>query len=191
MQNPVYFISEWNVPPKGGIFFLTQAWGGFLSLTSVILAVQQFPAMKPLTWIGLSIAAVFVLSKIATAGNASRLNFTVSNVQPGLSGLNPVITLNLVAQNPTSESFQINAVVANVFLNGQPIGNISGFVPVTVQPTSQANIPLRVQLSGLELIDQVLGILNGSAGVAAAVRITGTVNLDGSNIPIDVTYQAL
>lgn len=147
--------------------------------------------MKLLPTIGLAAAALYVLSKLSFAGNAARLNYTVSGMGLSMSGLNPVMSINLVVQNPTNQIFNVAALVANVSLNGQPIGNVAGFQPVSIPATSQANVPLTVTISGLSLVSDVVNILNGSAGVTALLHITGTVNANSTLLPIDVQYQAL
>lgn len=147
--------------------------------------------MKLLPALGIAAVALYLLSKLSFAGNASRLNYTISGLSLQMSGLNPVISINLVAQNPTNQTFNVAAIVANVSLNGQPLGNVAGFQPVTILPTAQASIPLTVTLSGLSLINDVVGILNGTAGASALLHITGTVNANQTLLPIDVQYQAL
>jgi hypothetical protein len=147
--------------------------------------------MKLLPALGLGVAAVYVLSKLSFAGNASRLNYTISGISLGMSGLNPVISLNLVIQNPTNQIFNVAAIVANVSLNGEAIGNVAGFTPVSIPAASQANVPLTVTVSGLSLISDVVGILNGSSGVSALLHVTGTVNANSTLLPIDVQYQAV
>jgi len=147
--------------------------------------------MKLLPTVGLAVAALYVLSKLSFAGNASRLNYSISGMGLSMNGLNPVISMNLVVQNPTNQIFNVAAIVANVALNNEPIGNVAGFTPVTIAAASQANVPLTVTISGLSLISDVVNILNGTAGVSALLHITGTVNANATLLPIDVQYQAL
>ena len=141
--------------------------------------------------IGLGVAGLYILSKLSFAGNASRLNYTISGMGLSMSGINPVMSINLVVQNPTTEVFNVTAIVANAALNGEPLGNVAGFTPVSIAATSQANVPLTITISGLSLISDVVNILNGTAGVSALLHITGTVNANGTLLPIDVQYQAL
>ncbi len=147
--------------------------------------------MKLLPTVGIAAAVLFLLSKLSFAGNASRLNYTISGMNLSYSGLNLVVLLNLVIQNPTNQTFNVAAIVANVTLNGQPVGNVAGFQPVNVLPTSQASVPLTVTVSDLALITTLVNIMNGTAGVSALLHLTGTVNANATNIPIDVQYQAL
>jgi len=153
--------------------------------------------MKLLSTIGLALAGFYLLSKLSFAGNASRLNYTVSGMSLGMNGLNLVVSINLVVQNPTNQIFNVAAIVANVgLISGTPsqeqlLGNVAGFMPVTIPATSQANVPLTVTISGLSLISDIVNIFNGSAGVTAQLHITGTVNANSTLLPIDVKYQAL
>jgi hypothetical protein len=147
--------------------------------------------MKLIPAIGLAAAGLYVLSKLSFAANASRLNYSLAGMTMTMNGINPVIAMYLIAQNPTNETFQVNAITGTVLLNGTIIGNLAGFVPVTVNPTNQASIPLTVTLSGLSLISYVVGVLNGTAGTQAILRLTGTVNANGTLLPVDVQYQAL
>ncbi len=47
-----------------------------------------------------------------------------------LNGLSPVITLELIVQNPSNVSFTIASLAGNVTSDGTQVGNVSDFVPV-------------------------------------------------------------
>lgn len=148
--------------------------------------------MKLLPAVGLTIAGLFVLSKVMTASAASRINFTLGNIGISSSGITPIVQLTVLAQNPTDKSITISSIVGNVLLNGQLIGNIPpvGF-PITVAANSQSQIPISVMLQGLSLISDVVSMLSGTAGLSAVVSLTGTVNVDGLLLPLNLSYRII
>jgi hypothetical protein len=147
--------------------------------------------MKLLPGILLAIGGIYVISKLTTAGSASRLNFTISNLQLGTSGLIPVISLNLLAQNPTNSSFVVQSIVANAFVNGEQVGNVSDFTPVSIGPNSQGSIPLTVLMNAAVVVEDVLNILTGAAGVSAVVSVVGTANISGLVLPVNLSYKII
>ena len=147
--------------------------------------------MKLLPTIALFGIGIYVLSKLSTAGVASRLNLFISNYSFSLQGITPIIQLQVTAQNVTNDSLQFNALTANAYLNGTLIGNVSGFVPVTINPLAQVYIPLTVIVNATALISDVVSILSGSAGFAAQLEAKGTANVSNLLLPVDLIYKAV
>jgi hypothetical protein len=132
---------------------------------------------------------VYVLSKVSSASAASSLNFIVTGYSFNTNGLYPTISVNVTAQNVSSQPVQFNALAANAFLNGQYIGNVSGFIPVTIPAAGQAVIPLSILVNVTNVINDVVSIFSGSAGSSAILEMKGSTNLSGLVIPFDLTYQ--
>jgi LEA14-like dessication related protein len=147
--------------------------------------------MRPLTAIALIGAGIFVLSKIATANIASRLNFVLGGVSASLSGLTPVVTVNVVVQNPTSGSFTVNSLVGNISVNGTQIGNISMFVATVIPPNNQVQLPLTVILNPAQVLTDLLNLLTGNSGNQVIVSLDGTANIDNIPIPVSIQYNVL
>lgn len=141
--------------------------------------------------IGLTVGGLWLLNKLSTAGVASRLNLYIASFNFTMSGITPILQVGVMAQNVTNGSLQFNALAANAFLNGTMIGNVSGFVPVTILPVSQATIPLSIIVNATQIISDVVSILTGSAGVAANIEIKGTANISGLILPVDLIYKAI
>lgn len=147
--------------------------------------------MKLLPAIGIGAVAIYLLSKLSTAGVASRLNLFISNYGMSLTGITPVISIQVTAQNVTNESLQFNALTANAYLNGTLIGNVSGFTPITIGALSQVVIPLQIIVNATLLISDVISILSGSAGVSAQLEAKGTANVSNLLLPVDLIYKAI
>jgi len=154
--------------------------------------------MKLLPAIGLTVAAIFVASKLTTVSAASRVNFIISGVTLDNIGITPVLRIVLQAQNPTSSSFLISAVTANVSLNDQPIGNITGptvdgstYTPVQVMPLSATPVPIVAMIGLGGLVSDITDIMTGAAGLHAIFHIQGTANVEGFLVPLDIKYTAL
>lgn len=108
-----------------------------------------------------------------------------------MTGITPVISIQVTAQNVTNDSLQFNALTANAYLNGTLIGNVSGFTPVIIGPLSQVVIPLQIIVNATLLISDLVSILSGSAGVAAQLEAKGTANVSNLLIPVDLIYKAV
>jgi hypothetical protein len=147
--------------------------------------------MKLLPTLALIAGGAFVLSKMATANVASRLNFVLGGISTSFSGINPIVTVNLIVQNPTSGSFTVNSIVGNVLVNGALIGNISMFTPVQIPANGQVPLPLNILLNPVQVLTDVLNLLAGTAGSQVVVIVQGTANVDNLTIPIAIQYNLL
>jgi hypothetical protein len=147
--------------------------------------------VKLLPAIALAAAGLYVVSKLAAFGVASRLNLFISSYSMSLNGITPVITLGVTAQNVTSEAIQFGALAGNAYLNGTLIGNVSGFTPVNIAPQSQAVIPLTIIVNATALISDVTALLTGTAGTSVALEVKGSANVSNLVLPVDITYNVL
>src|ERR1700754_2760503 len=132
------------------------------------------------------VAGVYFWSLNRAAGN---LIFFPGNITGlTLSGLSPVVTAELVAQNTNNVSFQINSIAASVSSNGTLIGNVSNFSPITIPGNGQIAIPLTLVLQPIALVNNIIGILTGGSG-GAVLSIDGSLNADGIQAPISLKYK--
>jgi LEA14-like dessication related protein len=132
------------------------------------------------------VAGLYFFNLQRAAGN---LVFFPGNITGfSLNGPSPTITAELVVQNTNNISFTIQSVAASVSSNGTLIGNVSNFLPVTVPGNSQAVIPLTLVLQPIALVNNIIGIITGGSG-NSQVQIKGSLNADGIQAPISLTYK--
>jgi hypothetical protein len=147
--------------------------------------------VKLLPALALAAVGIYVISKLAAFGVASRLNLFISSYSMSLNGITPVVTLGVTAQNVTSEALQFGALAGNAYLNGTLIGNVSGFTPVNIAAQSQTVIPLTIVINATAVISDVVSLLNGTAGTSVALEVKGTANVSNLVLPVDITYNVL
>lgn len=147
--------------------------------------------MRPVTALALSFVGILIFHKLSKASTASRLNFIIQSVKISFQGLTPVIELLIGVQNPTNDFFTIKSLSGNVDVNGNAAGNVSMFTSTTISANSQTSLPLTIRLSIAEIADQIIEIIRGGAGVAAKIHLDGTINVDGTLLPLDLTYKII
>lgn len=105
-----------------------------------------------------------------------------------LSGLTPEITATLIVQNTNNISFTVASIAATVSSNGVFIGNVSNFTPVEIPGNAQTAIPLKIQLQPIGVVNNIIGIITGGSG-STDITITGSLNANGIQAPIELTYK--
>lgn len=137
--------------------------------------------------IGLGLVAGLWFTNLYRA--AGNLQFFPGNITGlSLSGLSPQLTAELIVQNTNNVSFTVFSIAASVSSNGTLIGNVSNFQPIQIPGNSQAVIPLTLILQPIALVNNIIGVVTGGSG-NTKIQIQGSLNADGIQAPIDLTYQ--
>ena len=130
--------------------------------------------------------ALYGYNQYRAGGN---LNFFPGPVTDmSFEGMNPVATAQLLIQNTSNVSFTIYSLSGSVTLNGTMIGNISDFTPVTIAGNSEGYIPLKLRLLLLTIVQNLINAFGGGA-IKENLQVTGTVNANGIQVPLSITYQ--
>lgn len=146
--------------------------------------------MNPFLVIGLVGAGVYIFSRLETVGAASRLNYVFKSIGVEFKSAWLVqINIDIDIQNPTSTSFTINSMTGNLSLNDNFIGNLSNFTATEIKGNTQTAYRIALQLNTLSLPSTILDMFNNFSGITA--KVTGTVNVDNLNVPIELSYKAL
>jgi LEA14-like dessication related protein len=143
--------------------------------------------MKAGTAIALTGLGIFALSKLATARVAASLHLILANFKIDLSG----ITVNILAQNPTSGSFTFYSMAGDVYLNDSIVGNIGSFTATTIAANAETTLPVLIRLSPTAILIQLTSLFNGTTGNPLTMRVTGTANVDDTAIPFDLSCKLL
>jgi len=123
-------------------------------------------------------------SRVATGVNT--VNFVLNGVD--LSDITN-IKLQFLVQNVSNATGVLNSLSGNITVNGNDLGNISDFNPVTIPPNSQQpiNISLRPDLISLPQTIAALIQQNGSGNNDLNFEVTGNANVNGIVLPFDLT----
>lgn len=136
-----------------------------------------------LIFIGLGL---YLVTGIAKKAAAQRLIFRIQNIKAEEHGLNFYLTVNIVISNPTSQDFNVSSLSGSLSINGQSIGVVSSFQKTLIAANSQAIYPITIVIglvgAGLDIFNL---ISNPSGGLS--LQISGTANIEGVAIPVNVT----
>lgn len=139
----------------------------------------------------LPIAALVAFGLYAQKRAAGFLNFYIQSVALAFDNLTPVLRLNIVVQNPSNEQFIVRSLTGQVYANDNPIGNVSSFVTVYVNPNSQVVLPVYVRLNVVSIVSDLLTLIQGGGGMSQTIKIKGNVNANSLVSPIDLSYKIL
>ena len=129
-----------------------------------------------------SLAAYWFYSKSRALASMNFLPGTVTNFV--MTGGSPVLMFNLIAQNTSTSSLQVNSIAANVYSGDTLIGNISNFTPVVIPGNAQALVPVSAQLQVIGIVDQLLNAF-AYKNNSKKVQLRGSANVNGIQLPLD------
>lgn len=143
--------------------------------------------MNPLAILGLGAVGVYFLRKSSTASAVQSMKFLLTGVDLTWSGLSAIIILKVKIQNPTNTSAEVRAVLADLTLNGDTLGRVTSFSPITVKALSETDTTLQFQLNNIGTIQAITNLFSNHSTINANIK--GTVNVDGSNVPLDISVK--
>jgi hypothetical protein len=143
--------------------------------------MKLVPALL-LTGVGL-----FAIAKAATLNTVQALNLTLADFEIDLSG----IKVGVIAENRTSNDVTINKLTGDIFLNDHLAGEIGPFAPMPIPGNSNVLLPVTIDINPAVILIQAISIFNGSAGVAAVLKMVGVLTADAIDIPFTVTRKLL
>ncbi len=100
----------------------------------------------------------------------------------------PQLIITMVAHNVGSDTSKITYVNCKVSYNDNEIGTINVNSPFVVLPESDTLFRLPVNISSVGLALEVISLLK-SGGANGVLNISGTIGLDGFNIPVTTEYH--
>jgi len=145
--------------------------------------------MNPIATVALVGTGLWLVNKAVKTSVVNRVNFLIDAVRPSYEGLNPVLTFDIKAQNPTNDTFTIKSLTGNVSVNGQYAGNISSFQETIITANSESRLTLKAKMSAGGLSEQIVNLIQGRVPSQVLIRIQGTANVDTLLFPVDLTYK--
>jgi hypothetical protein len=134
--------------------------------------------------------AVIAWNAFNKAQASGTLNFypaSVSNIS--FDGITPVISLGIMAQNPSGQSFTVNSLVGNLFANDTLIGNVSSFTNTTIQPNSQQLYTVNVRMSLLGIVTDLIKSFRHETGLQQEIEFNAWANVNGYTLPLKLKYK--
>ena len=125
------------------------------------------------------------------AKSISALNYVISGVQLGWSGITPLINLTLAVQNVSNQSYILNSFVGTVSVNGNNIGNVSNFTPTAIPATSQTPYTLNIALSLVGAVSDLINLITNKTGAQQDIVLSGYVNASGIVTAVTLNYTVI
>ena len=124
----------------------------------------------------------YILKKRAL-GNNARFSFDAIK----LSGTNIIVTLGIL--NPVNSNAILKSMVGDLSINGDIIATGSTFDAVTIKPNTKTQFNITFFPIATGILSTLRNIIKkGLKNIKA--KFVGTANINGFNMPIDLTYGA-
>lgn len=136
--------------------------------------------------------AIYYFSRLKVTGDNLKVNLVNVLTRKGGSGLSlPKLILVFNIQNVTNNALQINAIVGDIFVNGNYLANLSNLNTIKVAPKSSTYFEIELQTSVLDALPIVKDLIFSSG--KRNLKFTGnlTVNANGILIPIKIEKTIL
>lgn len=130
--------------------------------------------------VGAGLYGVYYLSQLGTAAGTVNINFVGINIK-GLTNLELVLNV----QNVSNVGITVKSMTGNVMVNNRPLGSVSFFGGIEVPANGEVNIPVRLNISILDLPSDIADFIN-KGGPPAEFEVTGFVNMNGFVMPYDM-----
>ena len=103
-------------------------------------------------------------------------------------GLTPVFQLGLVVQNTSNNAYSIHSIAASLLNNDTVVGNVSAWGTQTIQPNSQMVIIVTARLFAITIVNDLINAFQ-TKNFQFDVKLKGTANVDGWQVPINLDYK--
>jgi len=142
--------------------------------------------MRNLLILGGTVVALFLLGRGRLASHINVV-FRGLNFTGGLR--RPRFTLRFGVQNPTSQAATVRSIVGQVLTNGRAVADVSGFQPIRIGPNSESIVTVNADPAGVGIAQTIIELLRKKDRERMSFEFSGTVNVDGLNIPVQQSVQ--
>lgn len=140
--------------------------------------------MKALKILAVAGIAYFLLLKKA----ANNLRYYFKGVGIDFDGITPILNISLGVANGSNQKINIRSVVGDVYAGQSYLGTVTAFNPVILLPFSENTINLKVRLSFIGLVSDIIKKIQNKGGVSYELRFVGIAYAEGFNIPLNLKF---
>lgn len=115
-----------------------------------------------------------------------KVNFRIKKIDFNNNIFNPVLVLSIAAINPINTTARINNLISDIFVNNKKVGVARNENLITIAPKSTTVFDLYVSILPITAIASIFDIYKKFGG---EVKLSGSVEVDGINFPIDINYS--
>jgi hypothetical protein len=143
--------------------------------------------VKPWPLILLTGAGIFFAWQYTRQSNASRLQYVIKKV----SAENGSLSLLVLIGNNSPDDLEQTNLTANILVNGTTVASIADSDPIAIAKGTVTPIAWQLQPSLAVSDKDVQKILTGSSGLSQEIRLSGTVTISGTTLPINLLYKTV
>lgn len=143
---------------------------------------------KPLV-LGIGAAAIVAYLLFRKASGLGTLNFYPASVKSiDFNSGELIMTANINVQNTSNQHFTLNSLAGNLYANGYLVGNAALFTPVAIQPNSQTLLPVKIKLSAIGLVNDIIRAFEQNS-FSQELELEANANVDQLQIPVKLKYK--
>lgn len=131
-------------------------------------------------------AVVYFANRARSIANLTFFPQGVSSM--AFEGMNPVAYVDILVQNTSNVSIDLNSLSGNAYVDNTLVGNVSNFTPVTSQGNSEGVLPLKIRFQALGIVNEIINSFQ-AGHLKKELVIDGRVNADGIQYPLTLTFQ--
>lgn len=135
--------------------------------------------------VGGLVAYLILMEKRAIAN----LNYVIAGISLTFSGIVPVLGINILIQNVSNQSFDITSFVGSLTIDGTYVGDVSSFTPVIIAGSSQAYMNVKVNLSLIGIVSDLINLMNSKSGIPKKLVLSGNINVNNIVAPLSLSYN--
>lgn len=133
------------------------------------------------------VAAATVLWYITSRQNLiNQINISPTGIGTGGNILAPTITIDMLADNPSSSAATVHSINANILYNGVLVGTIYKNTPFKIAASSSTAFSIPINISDLSVLLSVYNTINNNLPIV--FNIVGTAVVDAFTIPLNFNY---
>lgn len=142
---------------------------------------------RPLVLVSAAAAAWYLFGNVARAAASQTLQFVPAGVSFSGSKLNFKINV----QNPSNTSIKLNSLSGQLSVNGETVGTVSSFTITDVRAMAITPVTLTLSVSLFGAVALLYNVIQGNIASGASVNFKGYANVNGTMVPLNLTYKII
>lgn len=111
-------------------------------------------------------------------------------IPTGIGVQGAAVNLTIGVQNPTANPLTLSSLIGSLSISGSPVGNVSDFTPVVIQPNSQTNINVLITPNVFGIAAGAINMIDGNEGESGLnATLSGTANVNGIPLPVNIAFS--
>lgn len=138
---------------------------------------------KSIFWIIGGAAALYFISRLQFGRKA---NFILQSVKPGGTILQPIVKVQILVQNPTNQKVVVKSIVGSVYVDDKFLAYVSSFGDQIIEGNAESLVTINARPGVIGVFQTLKQLVTQPIG-NIKIRFSGSANIDGTNIPIEIT----